>query len=362
LASEFVEALQNNLNLGQLESEIIVSLIIFSASMAIGWIVYSIFKRYLIHWAKETETKIDDQILKNIKAPIIILSLLLGLHYGLQPLSFLIPYSETLSQLFTVAQILVATFIIIRILNVLIGWFGQGAQREKRMSEHLLYVLKQIIRAIVYIFAFFAILAVLNVNLSGIVVGLGVGGIAIALALQNILGDAFSAFLIYFDRPFEVGDLISVEDYCGTVKKIGIRSTRLQLLQGEELVISNTKLTSTIIQNFKKLRKRRVVLKFGVAANTSLEKLKKIPGIITEIIKNVKGVKFGRVHFAEFGNFSLNFELVYFIKTPDYTKYMDAKQEINFAIMEAFEEKNIVMPFPTQTILLETQKNGKEEI
>jgi small-conductance mechanosensitive channel len=323
--------------------------------MSIGWIIYSIFKRYLVHWAKGTNTKIDDQILKNIKAPIIFLSMLLGLQYGLQPLSFLFPYSETLSQLFSVAQILVGTFIVFRVLNVLVGWFSERAKSEKRMSEHLLSVLKQIIRGIVYIFAFFAILSVFKVDLSGIVVGLGVGGIAIALALQNILGDAFSAFLIYFDRPFEVGDFITVDDYSGTVKKIGIRSTRLQLLQGEELIMSNTELTSTSIQNFRKLEKRRVVFKFGVAATTSLEKLKKIPGIIERIIRNVSGVDFVRVHFAEFGDFSLNFEVVYYIKTSDYTKYMDARQQINFAVMEAFEKENIIMPYPTQTIFLEQE-------
>jgi small-conductance mechanosensitive channel len=321
--------------------------------MIVGWIVYTIFKRYLVHWAKDTETNIDDEILRNIKAPIILLALLLGLHYGLEPLSILDPYSGTLSQLFSVAQISVATFIIIRVLNVLVTWFGERAKREKRMSEHLLSILKQVIRAIVLLFALFTIMAVFNIDLSGIVVGLGVGGIAIALALQNILGDAFSAFLIYFDRPFEIGDSIVIGEYCGTVKKIGIRSTRLQLLQGEELVISNRELTTSSIRNFKKLRKRRVIFKFGVAVNTSLDKLKIIPAIIENIIKNVKFAEFSRVHFTEIGDFSHNFEVVYYMETPDYTKYLDAKEEINLAIIEAFEKEDIVMPFPTQTILFE---------
>lgn len=360
MVSGFPNFLQTHLNLGQIESEILASLIIFSLALIIGWIVYSIFKKYLIHWAKETETKIDDQILQNIKAPIILLSLLLGLHYGLQPLSLLDPFVETLSHIFSVAQILVATFIIVRVLNVLINWFGERAKQEKRMSEHLLAILKQVIRAIIYLFALFAIMAVFNVDLSGIVVGLGVGGIAIALALQNILGDAFSAFLIYFDRPFEVGDFITVDNYSGTVKKIGLRSTRLQLLQGEELVISNRELTTTSIQNFKKLKKRRVVFRFGVAANTPLDKLKKIPKIIEKIIKNTKLVEFNRVHFAEFGDFTFNFEVVFYVNTSDYTKYMNARQEINFGMIDAFEKEGIVMPYPTQTIYLEKNKNESD--
>lgn len=355
MASNLGELLQHYLNLSQLESEIGASIIIFLLAMIVGWVVYTIFKRYLVHWAKDTETKIDDEILHNIKAPIILLALLLGLHYGLQPLSVLDPYSAILSQLFSVAQILVATFIIIRVLNVLVSWFVERAKREKRMSEHLLSILKQVIRAIVLLFALFTIMGVFNIDLSGIVVGLGVGGIAIALALQNILGDAFSAFLIYFDRPFEIGDSIVIGEYSGTVKKIGIRSTRIQLLQGEELVVSNREITTTSIRNFKKLRKRRVVFKFGVAANTSLDKLKKIPAIIENIIKKVKFAEFNRVHFTEIGDFSYNFEVVYYIVTPDYTKSMDAKQEINLAIIEAFEKEDIVMPFPTQTILLEKE-------
>jgi small-conductance mechanosensitive channel len=352
MAAVIIEVFQNFLNLGQLESEVITSIIIFLVSITIGWIVYSIFKRYIANWAKGTKTKIDDEILRNIRAPIILLAFLLGLHYALQPISFLGSYVDTISQLFTVAQILVTTFIIVRVFNILVSWFGERAKSEKRMSEHLLSILKQTIRAVVYIFAFFAILSVFNVDLSGVVVGLGVGGIAIALALQNILSDAFSAFLIYFDRPFEIGDFIVIGEYSGNVKKIGIRSTRIKLLQGEELVVSNRELTTTDIRNFKKLRKRRVVFNFGVAADTPSDKLKKIPQMIKEIVNEIKWAEFNRAHFSEFGDFTLNFEVVYYVKTPDYDKFMDIKQAINLGLVETFERENIVMPYPTQSVLL----------
>lgn len=360
MTSMFIDVLQNVFNLGKTESEVVTSIIVLIIAMFIGWIVYSIFKRYLVHWAKDTETKIDDEILRNIRAPIIFLALLFGLHYALQPLSFLGPYSVTLSQLFSIAQILVATFIITRVLSILVSWYGERAKNQKRMSEHLLTILKQAIRALVYVFALFAILAVFEVDLSGLVVGLGVGGIAIALALQNILGDAFSAFLIYFDRPFEIGDFIVVNDYSGTVKKIGIRSTRLKLIQGEELVISNRELTTTAIRNFKKLRKRRVVLKIGVAANTSVEKLKKIPALIEGIVRKQKLAEFDRVHLYELGDFSFLYEIVYYIKSPDYAKHMDAQQNVILGIIEGFEKEKIEMPFPTQTIILNEEKPTDE--
>ncbi len=353
MVSLLVDVFQNYLNLGQLESEVVSSIIIFLLALTIGWVAYSVFKRYLVNWAKQTKTGIDDEILRNIKAPIILLALIMGLHFALQPLSFLGSYAITIYQLFSVAQILVTAFIIARVSGILVSWFGERAKSEKRMSEHLLSILKQVIRAICYVFALFAIMSVYNVNLSGIVVGLGVGGIAIALALQNILADAFSAFLIYFDRPFEIGDLIAIGEYCGNVKKIGIRSTRIKLLQGEELVISNRELTTTNIRNFKKLKKRRVVLKFGVATDTPAEKLKKIPQIMREIVNGVNLAEFDRAHLSEFGNFTLNFEVVYYIKTPNYAKYMDIKQDINFGLIEAFEKEKIVMPYPTQTVLFE---------
>ncbi len=357
-ASDLTELLKDYFNLGQLEGEIVTSAIIFAFAVIVGWTVYIVFRKYLTRWAKRTKTKIDDEILRNIRAPILLLAFLLGLYYGLQPLTFLKPYSEILTVAFTVAQILVVTFIVIRVVNVIISWYAERARREKRVSEHILFVLRQVIRAIVYMFAFLAILVAFQVDLSGLVVGLGVGGIAIALALQNVLGDVFSAFSIYFDRPFEVGDFIVVGEYSGTVRRIGIKSTRLQLLQGEELVISNRQLTTESIRNFKKLRKRRIVFKLSVAANTPLNKLKKIPVIVAEIIKNIELAEFDRIHFVEFGDFSLNFEGVYYMKTPNYVKYMDTRQEINFQIMEAFEKEGIVMPFPTQTIFLQESENS----
>jgi len=334
--------------------ELIVCAIIFAIAIISGWIVYFIFERYLKRLAGKTKTKLDDMILQNIKAPIYVLVFIIGLYYAVLPLSILQPYSGIVTSLFTVAQILVVAFILTKILNVLVEWYAEKrAERGKRFSEHLLFVFKKLIQAVVYIFALLAILAAFNVDLTNVVVGLGVGGIAIALALQNILSDIFSAFSIYFDRPFEVGDFIVVGEYMGTVKKIGIKSTRIQLLQGEELVVSNKELVTTSIRNFKKMKKRRIAFTIGVTYDTPLEKLKKIPDIIRDIIdpKKLPDVdQLERVHFKEFGPYSLNFEIVYYMKTRDYNKYMDTQQTINFAIKEAFEKEGIEMAFPTQTI------------
>ena len=352
------ELLRDLFSFGQLESEIAAATIVFASAVALGGAAYIVFSRYFSRWAKNTKTQLDDDILRNIRAPVLILAILIGLFYALDSLTFLDVYSEVIATAFTVAQILVVTFIVTRVINVLVRWFAQRAKREERVSEHLLFVMRQIIKAAVYVFAFLAILVAFKIDLSGVVLGLGVGGIAIALALQNVLSDVFSAFSIYFDRPFEVGDFIVVGNYSGTVRKIGIKSTRLQLLQGEELVISNMELTTTSLRNFKKLKKRRVVFKLTIAADTPLEKLRKIPDIIKGIIEGVEQAEFERVHLMEFGDFSLNFEVVYYMKTPDYNKYMDTQQEINFGILEIFEKEGIAIPFPTQTILLQKEPHS----
>lgn len=339
--------------LNQQASEVITSIFVFALIVIVVWVGYLIFGRSFTKWAGKTKTKLDDEVLRNIKAPIFLLAILIALYYSLVILTFLKPYTQSFVAIFTIAEILVVTFTMTRVANVLVTWYvKKSARRGKEVSNHILFILKKLVQLTIYLFAFLAILFAFNIDLSSIVVGLGISGIAIALALQNILADAFSAFSIYFDRPFEIGDFIVVGNYTGTVTKIGIKSTRVQLLQGEELIISNRELTTTSVRNFKKLKKRRIVFNIGVTCDTPLEKLKKIPQIISKIIGKMKFVEFERVHFTEFGDFSLNFEVVYYMKTADYVKYMDTQQEINFAIKEAFEKEDIEIAYPTQKIYL----------
>jgi small-conductance mechanosensitive channel len=347
------ELLQQYLNLGQFVSETVAFAIILATAIIIAWAGHAVFKKYLLKWASRTKTNLDDEILRNVRAPIFLLAILFGVYYGLEGFSSLQAYAQTLAYAFTVSEILVVTFVIIRIANVLISWYGEESQkRGRKVSSHILFILKKAVQAVVLIFALLAVLFVFHVELSGVVVGLGVGGIAIALAVQNLLSDAFSAFSIFFDRPFEIGDFVTVDGYSGTVMHIGMKSTRIQLLQGEELVMSNKELTSNAVRNFKKLQKRRILFTVKVTYDTSVEKLKKIPEVIDKVIKDVDLATLDRVHFREFGDFSLDFEIVYYIETGDYTKYMDIQQKINYGILEEFEKEGIKMAYPTQQIVL----------
>jgi small-conductance mechanosensitive channel len=192
----------------------------------------------------------------------------------------------------------------------------------------------------------------LGIDITSLIAGLGIGGVAIAFALQNILGDVFSSFSIYFDKPFKIGDFIVAGAHSGVVEKIGIKTTRLRALQGEEIVISNSELTSARVQNFKKLEKRRVVSSFGILYETPVEKIKKIKQIVENIFNNLENTEFSRVHFKQLGDFSLNFEVVYLITTDDYNIYMDAQEGFNFALLEMFEKEGIEFAYPTQKVFV----------
>ena len=335
--------------------ELIWSTILFIIFLTIGLAIEKIFEHYFKKWAKKTKTKIDDEILKNVKKPIYVLVIFFGIYFFIQNLSILDYYSDIISKIFLLIEILLISYIFTRVTNVLFAWYAERQERKKKTSQHILFVFRAIVNGIVYLIAFFVFMALAGIDLTGLAIGGAATAIVIGFALQHVLSDFFSAFSIYFDRPFEIGDYIVVGEYSGTVTKIGMKSTRVQLLQGEELVLPNSELTKSNVRNFKKMRKRRINFTFGVTYDTPLKKLKKIPDIIKDIIdpEKLEHVdKLDRVHFTEFGDFSLNFEVVYYVKTQDYVKYKDTQQTINYSIKEAFENEGIEMAFPTQTIYL----------
>jgi small-conductance mechanosensitive channel len=192
----------------------------------------------------------------------------------------------------------------------------------------------------------------LGVNVSALIAGLGVGGIAVALAVQNILGDLFASFSIVLDKPFVIGDFIIVDNFLGTIEHIGLKTTRVRSLSGEQLIFSNSDLLKTRIRNFKRMYERRVVFSIGVVYQTSHGKLAKIPKIIKNIIEKQEQTRFDRAHFKEYGSYSLNFEIVYWIGNPDYNIYMDIQQAINLEIFQQFEREGIEFAYPSQSIYI----------
>ncbi|MFQ5653368.1 MAG: mechanosensitive ion channel family protein [Planctomycetota bacterium] len=192
----------------------------------------------------------------------------------------------------------------------------------------------------------------LGVDITALIAGLGVGGIAVALAVQSILGDLFASLSIVLDKPFVIGDFLILGDSMGSVEQIGLKTTRLRSLSGEQLIISNADLLASRIRNYGRMYERRVVFTIGVAYETPREKIIGIPAIIREAVETHEQVRFDRSHFKSYGDFALDFETVYYVLVADYNIYMDIQQAINLRIHERFEEQGIEFAYPTQKLFV----------
>ena len=241
--------------------------------------------------------------------------------------------------------------------NVLMLYWEKKQERFKGINTRgITFIIELLIWTIGIIF----LLDNLGLKISAVVTGLGIGGVAIALASQAILGDLFSYFVIFFDKPFEVGDFIVVDPMRGTVEKIGIKTTRIRSLDGEELIFSNTDLTTTRIQNYKRMERRRVPFSIGVVYETPLNLLREIPKIVEEIVRRVDCATFDRAHFKSYADFSLVFEIVYYVNSGEYQTYMDVQQEINLKIFDEFQKREIVFAYPTQMIYMNSDSGEKQ--
>jgi small-conductance mechanosensitive channel len=200
----------------------------------------------------------------------------------------------------------------------------------------------------------------LGIDITAMIAGLGVGGIAVALAVQNVLGDLFASISIILDKPFVVGDFIILSgDYVGTVEHVGLKTTRLRALSGEQLVVANSDLLSSRIRNFKRMEERRVSFDIGVVYGTSSDKLRQIPEIMRKSVESLENTRFDRCHFKKFGDSALVFETVYYMMVPDYAAFMDTQQAINLALYEHFESMGVDFAYPTQTLFVKAEEGAE---
>lgn len=299
----------------------------------------------------KTSNKIDDIIVESLAEIRWPAYFFLSLYAGLG----LAGVSGFFSRSVFYAFLVVATYYAVKTVQGLVDHATDNivekrAREEKNADVSPIRNMSKIFKALLWVVALLLILSNLGYDITALIAGLGIGGIAIALALQNILEDIFSSLSIYLDKPFVVGDFIIVGDDLGVVKKIGIKTTRIQHLQGQELVISNKELTSTRINNYGKMEKRRVSFGFGVLYQTPVEKMRKIPLIVKNVIEAVDLTTFDRAHFKEFSDSSLGFEVVYYVASSDYNKFMDIQQDINLGLMEAFEKEGVGFAYPTHTV------------
>lgn len=330
----------------------------------IGGVVVKIFQKIILSklkkWSEKTSTSIDDFLVTSIQKTIIPLLYYGALYLGIKTL--ILP--EKAINIIDIASIIIITFYILKTISSLLSYSLSVYVRKKNKGESKMKELRgvtTVLNIFIWVLGIVFLLDNLGFNVSTVIAGLGVGGIAVALAAQAILGDLFAYFVIFFDHPFEIGDFIIVGDKMGSVEYIGLKTTRIRSLGGEQLVFSNKDLTDSRIHNYKKMERRRVVFSIGVIYQTTAEQLEMIPKIVRQIIESQQDTVFDRGHFAKYGDSSLDFEFVYNVIGADYNKYMDIQQAINLKMFKEFESKGIEFAYPTRTLFI-TNSNGNDNI
>jgi small-conductance mechanosensitive channel len=323
--------------------------------VVVSWMLLRIgrlmlFKRFK-QFSARTRSTLDDFIVQITEGALLPALYLGALYAGVSYLTL----TARVEKLLQIAVMVIVTFIIIKtitsalnyLINNALGNNAEDIERKKQARGIII-----IVNIVLWILALVFLINNLGYNITSVVTGLGIGGVAIALASQTILGDLFNYFVIFFDKPFEVGDFIIVDDKMGAIEYIGVKSTRIRTLSGEQLICSNTNLVNARIHNYKRMEKRRVVFTFGIPYNTPPDKVAKVPLMIKEIIEKQETIVFDRAHFSAFGQFSLTFEIVYYILSADYNLYMDRQQAIYLAILHVFKKEGIYFAYPTQTLMI----------
>ncbi|MEL7076431.1 MAG: mechanosensitive ion channel family protein [Cyanobacteria bacterium J06582_2] len=331
----------------QLYDYLIAAIILFCSILLIKILRRSAFKS-LKNWAAKTENIYDDAIINILERDLIPIAYVASLYLALGNLVL----HQILKRTANVMAVIIFTILAIRLISAALEYllkiYWLNYQRDNVNLEQSINALIPALRIVVWLIGMVFLLDNLGFDISAVIASLGIGGVAIALASQGVLQDLFCYFAILLDRPFELGDFIIVGDYLGTVEYVGIKTTRLRSINGEQIVMANSDLVGSRIRNYKRMRQRRILFKFGVVYQTSAQQLAQIPQLLREIIDQTENASCDRAHFAGYGNYSLDFEVVYFINTNDYSVYMNAQQSINLAVKTKFSECGIEFAQPTQ--------------
>lgn len=335
----------------------VLSYLVAIATILIGFLTTKTFVpiaiKRLKQWAGLTKTDFDDTLIRfldRITIPI--------LYFGVLYISLKgLVLHPTLGRSLDIFGIVCLTFAGIRCANLLTEsafrfYWRKHQDSDSQIQEEGMHLVLPSLTVIVWTIGIVFLLGNLGFDISAVIASLGIGGVAIALASKSVLEDLFSYYAILLDRPFEIGDVIAVGEFMGSVESVGIKTTRIKSSSGEQLIFSNRDITSSRLKNFKRMARRRAIFKISVMPNTPLEKLQEIPLLIQNIITGIDHTQFERSHFANYGESSLNFETVYYVLSSDYNLYMDIQQEINFKIKQIFEQQSIQFPYPTPNLPL----------
>jgi small-conductance mechanosensitive channel len=324
---------------------LLLLIILAGSFIAFKLILYLIIER-LNYLAKTTHNNWDNLLVKGlrkIKWPFLLLvAAWLASKYSELPTKY--------DKIFDVFIIIGATWTVANVVAAILKEVIIYRLGRDKNSAGIIQFVTIGTKTILWITGFLLILSNIGINVTSLVAGLGIGGVVIAFALQNVLSDLFSSLAIYLDKPFQVGDFISVGAEKGWVEKIGIKTTRIKSADGQMIIIGNKDLTNSVIQNFDTLERRRVKFDLSLEYNTTATKCRLALKIIKEAISTTDHADFERAHFYGFGESALLYEIIYHVEGADYKRYMDVQQSINFKIKRAFEQADINMAYPTQVV------------
>jgi len=339
-----------NYNLwGNTGQDYLLGLGVFIGALVVLKIIQLLVLRYLRVLAERTSTDVDDLIIKSfarLRPPFYIA---VSLYSALKYLTLSASVSSLVDRL---AFLVVVWYVAVIVGEVVTYAVAKLFARKGDISESVVGTIGSILKAIIWAFAILTVLSNWGVNVTSLVAGLGIGGLAIAFAFQNILEDIFSSFSIFVDKPFREGDFIKVGTDKGVVKYIGLKTTRIETSNGQELIVSNRELTSVRVNNFKRISQRRADFDIGVTYETSKDKLKRVPEIVKEIIEGMSGVEFNRVFLKSFGDSAIVFNIVFYSTSGEFSKYMEVVEKFNYSLFEKFSEEGIEFAYPTQTVFV----------
>jgi small-conductance mechanosensitive channel len=318
-------------------------------------VVLSVLQSRLSAIAAKTATQWDDMVVGVLSRTKPLFLIIVGIYFGARFLALPDRYDRMITDVAVLTLLLQSGIWISAGFSMWLTAYTKRELETDRGAATTMSALGFIVKLAVWSVILLVALDSLGFKVSTLITGLGVGGVAVALAVQNILGDLFASLSIVLDKPFVLGDFVIVDDQMGSVERIGLKTTRVRSLWGEQLVFSNSDLLKSRLRNFGRMFERRIVFSVGVTYQTPRAKLELIPKIVREAIESQQKTRFDRSHLKAFGDFSINFESVYYVLVPDYNVYMDIQQAINLRIHQRFEEEQIEFAYPTQTLFVVKQ-------
>ncbi|HKP95547.1 MAG TPA: mechanosensitive ion channel family protein [Fibrobacteria bacterium] len=335
-------------------------LLLTLAGILIGLMLVRLFQVFVIRRLRKvfaaTATTWDDLFISVLERDVVPALYVLIVYLGVRDFRLKESLQAGLRGLVTVIVTLLLIRVVLAVVNHGIRnyWLRQGSGHSEARERNLNGIVTMA-KILVWILGLILLLDNLGIKVSAFVAGLGITGIAVALAAQAILGDLFSYFVIFFDQPFEVGHVIKVDSFTGEVEHIGLKTTRLRSGDGEQIIISNKFLTDSRVQNFKRMHRRRVVFNLDVDAATPAEALRSLPALVKGQFGRFADVTFERCHFKQFSETGLRFETSFVVETPDFGRYMDVQHEANLGLREEFEKAGIRMAVPSRSIRLHAE-------